>query len=66
MLKSNLCVQAAYNVEYVIEAQCADDRRDWVATLKYCMRESRAIVDGAERSVSNFDSYSYSYELMEY
>lgn len=42
-------LQAAHNAEYVIEAQSLEDRRDWVATLKYCMRESRAIVDGADR-----------------
>lgn len=41
--------QAAYNVEYVIEAQNSEDRRDWVATLKYCMRESRAVMEGADR-----------------
>lgn len=43
--------QAASNAEYVIEAQNLEDRRDWVATLKYCMRESRAIVDGSDRYV---------------
>ena len=42
-------LQAAYNAEYVIDAQSLDDRRDWVATLRYCIRESKAIVDGGDR-----------------
>ncbi|XP_065201561.1 SH2B adapter protein 2 isoform X2 [Planococcus citri] len=47
--ENTFVVRAAHNAEYVIEAQSSEDRRDWVATLKYCMRESRAIVDGADR-----------------